>query len=91
MHKIATGRGIRVAVIDSGIQANHPDLAGQVIVNRNFVAGQAEVAEDHGTGVAGIIAAKADNGVGIAGVAPDARLLGLRACWQQKGAGPDRL
>ncbi len=87
LHKIATGRGIKVAVIDSGIQANHPDLAGQLIVNRNFVAGQAEVPEDHGTGVAGIIAAKADNRVGIAGVAPDARLLGLRACWQKPGAG----
>jgi len=84
LHREATGRGIRVAVIDSGIQANHPDLAGQLVVNRNFVAGQAEVAEDHGTGVAGVIAAKSDNGIGIAGVAPGARLLGLRACWQQR-------
>jgi subtilisin family serine protease len=87
LHKIATGRGIKVAVIDSGIQANHPDLEGQLILNRNFVAGQSEVPEDHGTGVAGIIAAKTDNGVGIAGVAPGARLLGLRACWQQHGSG----
>ena len=83
LHRIATGRGIRVAVIDSGIQATHPDLAGQIIVNRNFIDGQAETPEQHGTGVAGIIAAKADNGIGIAGVAPDARLLGLRACWQK--------
>jgi subtilisin family serine protease len=52
------------------------------LVNRNFVARRSLVSERHGTGVAGIIAAKADNGVGIAGVAPDARLLGLRACWQ---------
>jgi len=87
LHQIATGRGIRVAVIDSGIQADHPDLAGQLIVNRNFVAGQSEVAEDHGTGVAGIIAAKPDNRLGIVGVAPGARLLGLRACWQERGAG----
>jgi hypothetical protein len=86
LHRVATGRGVKVAVVDSGIQANHPDLAGQLIVNRNFVAGQAEVPEDHGTGVAGVIAAKSDNGVGIAGVAPGARLLGLRACWQQRGA-----
>jgi subtilisin family serine protease len=78
---------MRVAVIDSGIQADHPDLAGQLIVNRNFVAGQSEVAEDHGTGVAGIIAAKPDNRLGIVGVAPGARLLGLRACWQERGAG----
>jgi subtilisin family serine protease len=86
LHRIATGRGIKVAVIDSGIEADHPDLAGQILVNRNFVTGQSAAAEQHGTGVAGIIAAKADNGIGIAGVAPGARLLGLRACWQTPGA-----
>jgi subtilisin family serine protease len=82
LHRIANGRGTVVAVVDSGIDARHPDLAGQVAVNRNFVSGQPLVAEQHGTAVAGIIAAKADNRVGIAGVAPGARLLGLRACWQ---------
>jgi subtilisin family serine protease len=86
LHRVATGKGVKVAVIDSGIQANHPDLAGQLLVNRNFVAGQAEKPEDHGTGVAGVIAAKSDNGLGIAGVAPGARLLGLRACWQRGAA-----
>src|SRR5947209_1169436 len=86
LHRIATGRGVKVAVIDSGIEATHPDLAGQVLVNRNFVAGQQLAPEQHGTGVAGIIAAKADNGIGIAGIAPGARLLGLRACWQVNGA-----
>ena len=86
LHHIASGRGARVAVIDSGIDARHPDLAGQITVNRNFVAGQSLIAEQHGTAVAGIIAAKADNHIGIAGVAPDARLLGLRACWQSGGA-----
>ena len=87
LHRLATGKGVKVAVIDSGIQANHPDLAGQLLVNRNFVAGQDEKPEDHGTGVAGIIAAKSDNRIGIAGIAPGARLLGLRACWQQRPAG----
>jgi subtilisin family serine protease len=82
LHRIANGRGTVVAVVDSGIDARHPDLAGQVAVNRNFVSGQPLIAEQHGTAVAGIIAAKADNRVGIAGVAPGARLLGLRACWQ---------
>jgi subtilisin family serine protease len=86
LHRIATGRGVRIAVVDSGIDARHPDLAGQLLVNRSFVSGTTDVAERHGTGVAGIIAAKADNGQGIAGVAPDARLLGLRACWQVDGS-----
>jgi subtilisin family serine protease len=83
LHQISTGKGVTVAVIDSGIEATHPDLIGQVSVSRNFVAGRPPVAERHGTGVAGIIAAKAGNGVGIVGVAPDARLMALRACWQQ--------
>jgi len=82
LHQVATGKGVKVAVIDSGIEANHPDLAGQVTLNRNFVANRPPAFEAHGTGVAGIIAAKADNKVGISGVAPGARLLGLRACWQ---------
>ena len=87
LHRISTGRGVRVAVVDSGIEASHPDLSGQVAINRNFVSGQGLADEQHGTGVAGIIAAKANNGIGIAGVAPGARLLGLRACWQVKGGG----
>lgn len=82
LHRIATGRDIRVAVIDSAIDSRHPDLIGQVVVSRNFVAGAAPAAESHGTGVAGIIAALAGNGKGIVGVAPRARLMGLRACRQ---------
>lgn len=85
LHQLATGRGVRVAVIDSGIEAKHPDLAGQVAANRNFVAGRPAAFELHGTGVAGIIAAKADNRIGISGVAPGSRILGLRACWQATG------
>jgi subtilisin family serine protease len=83
LHRVATGRGIRIAVIDSGIESSHPDLAGQLLIERNFVAGRETGSEEHGTRVAGIIAAKADNRLGIAGVAPEARVLGLRACWQE--------
>ncbi|PTT77040.1 serine protease, partial [Pelomonas sp. HMWF004] len=82
LHKVATGRGVRVAVVDSCIDAGHPELAGQVLFNENYVDERAPVAERHGTAVAGIIAARADNGLGIAGIAPRARLLALRACWQ---------
>ena len=82
VRKSATGRKVLVAVIDSGIETTHPDLAGQVTVQENFVDGQTYVAEEHGTAVAGVIAARADNGIGIAGIAPEARLMALRACWQ---------
>ncbi|MBP1203051.1 subtilisin family serine protease [Duganella sp. 1411] len=81
LHRYATGREVRVAVIDSGIDANHPDLAGQLDVNANFVDNGGPPPEIHGTAVAGIIAARSGNG-GIVGVAPQARLMGLRACWQ---------
>lgn len=80
LHRAATGRRTTVAVVDSGVDSNHPDLAGQVTVNENFISGYANMAENHGTAVAGIIAARAGNGVGIRGVAPDSRLLALRAC-----------
>ena len=82
LHRLATGRGVRVAVVDSGVDAAHPDLAGQVAFSQNFVDDRPLPAESHGTAVAGIIAARADNGAGIAGIAPQARLLALRACWQ---------
>ena len=83
LHRYATGRGVKVAVIDSMVETTHPDLAGQIELSRNFVAGRPTTAERHGTGVAGLIAARADNGLGIAGVAPGARLMALRACWQR--------
>ncbi len=83
IHRVATGRGAVVAVIDSRIDAAHPDLRGQVALQKDFVGDGSRMPEAHGTGVAGIIAARAGNGLGIAGVAPDARLLGLRACWEQ--------
>jgi subtilisin family serine protease len=82
LHGVATGKGVIVAQVDSGVAVNHPDLRGQIAVTRNLVPGQDFVAEAHGTEVAGIIAARADNGIGIAGIAPQARLLALRACWQ---------
>ncbi|MQA18017.1 S8 family peptidase [Rugamonas rivuli] len=82
LHRQTTGRDIKIAVIDSGIDGSHPDLLGQLAVNTNFVDNAAPPPENHGTAVAGIIAARAGHG-GIVGVAPQARLMGLRACWQQ--------
>ena len=68
------------------IRDSHPDLAGQLALRLSFVSGRPDAAEQHGTSVAGIIAAKANNGIGIAGIAPGARILALRACWQESAA-----
>jgi subtilisin family serine protease len=82
IHMIATGKRVRVAEIDSGVELDHPDLSGRIEIARDFVSAGNPVAEAHGTAVAGIIGARADNGVGIVGVAPQALLMALRACWQ---------
>ena len=67
---------MRVAVIDSGIDATHPEFEGKIAEAESFVGGSARVdAEGHGTFVAGLIAAGVDNAVGIAGMAPSAELL----------------
>jgi len=87
LHKITTGRRVRVAEVDTGVDVNHPDLTGRVAVARNFVDGRRDAAEWHGTAVAGIIAARADDGIGIAGIAPEAKFLVLRACWQTAASG----
>ena len=82
-HQFATGRGVSIAIIDSGIDANHPDLRGRVRIARNLV-GEHPLARDgevHGTAVAGIIASAVNNNVGIIGVAPDVSIAALRACW----------
>jgi subtilisin family serine protease len=82
LHAIATGRHTRVAIIDSGVDDTHPDLAQAVQARANFVDDRAWVAELHGTAVAGLVAARADNGIGMVGIAPEAQLYALRACWE---------
>lgn len=69
-----------VAVIDSGVCADHPDLQGKMLPGWDYVENDATPQDvyGHGCGVAGIIAANPDNGIGIAGIAPNARILPLR-------------
>jgi thermitase len=60
-----------IAIVDSGVNAAHEDLAGRVLVGKDYVNGDNDAADDngHGTHVAGIAAATTDNGTGIAGIA----------------------
>ena len=82
-HRVATGRGVSVAIIDSAIDSSHPDLRGRVRVERDFVdAGPGpRRGEIHGTAIAGVIASAPNNREGIVGVAPDVTIAALRACW----------
>jgi thermitase len=70
---------VRIAIVDSGIDAGHPDLAGKVVAAANFTASNTTAdLSGHGTHVAGIAAASFDNGTGIAGMAPNARLMDVK-------------
>lgn len=82
-HRWATGRGVKVAVIDTGVDFDHPELRERVSKAQNFVErGEGTFTNDiHGTAVAGLIAASAGNKIGIVGVAPGAEIYALKACW----------
>jgi len=74
------GKGVRVAIIDTGIDAAHPDLdvaGGANIINPDAPAPSWQDDEGHGTRVAGIIAAR-DNDIGIIGIAPEASLYAVK-------------
>ncbi len=81
LQTLPTGKGRLVAVIDTGIDTGHHDLAAKLALHANFVDSSPYRGEIHGTAVAGIIGAEKD-GRGTAGIAPQSRLLGLRACEQ---------
>jgi subtilisin len=74
---------INIAIIDTGVDLTHPDLQGQIKYTENLAPEPLDhnLAEIHGTAVAGILSAHPDNGIGIAGIAPDADIIALRACW----------
>jgi thermitase len=86
---LSTGSDVKVAVIDTGIDATHPDLAGKVAGGYDYVNGDTNPADDHshGTHVAGTIAAALNNltgepaaAEGVVGVAPNARILAYKVC-----------
>ena len=79
-----TGSGVRVNVIDTGLELQHPDLQANIVAGGSYdyvgndddPTNEYEDDGDHGTSVAGLIAAVGDNGIGVSGVAGDAQLQG---------------
>ncbi|HJR11516.1 MAG: S8 family serine peptidase [Xanthomonadaceae bacterium] len=92
-HAFSQGRGVDIAVVDTGADMAHPDLRGQLRgvhdeVNQDPDPSKFD-SDAHGTEVAGVIAAIGNNHIGIVGMAPEATLSVYRACWYapESGAG----
>ena len=77
---VSRGAGVTIAIVDSGVQTDHPDLRDKMVPGYDFLEDDPEPQDDngHGTHVAGIAAASTDNGIGIAGTAPDAKIMPIR-------------
>ena len=86
---------IRIAVIDEGVDLNHPDLSANLVVGYDAVTGNysnggsAEGNDYHGTACAGIIGA-ADNNIGIVGIAPNCEIIPIRIAYWWTGGGENR-
>ncbi|MDJ0342329.1 S8 family serine peptidase [Streptomyces sp. H10-C2] len=80
MWEVSTGKGITVAVLDSGVLSTAPELTGKVLAGKNFVEPQKDARADpsgHGTAMAMLIAGNGVNNQGIKGLSPDANILPL--------------
>lgn len=84
VHDSVTGRDVSVAIVDTGVDREHPELKERITFSENFVMhDQGDFDHDeHGTTVAGVIASAANNELGIVGVAPEADIQVFKACAQ---------
>ena len=82
------GNGVTVAVLDTGVYSNHPDLVGKVLAGWNTVSNNTDTADinNHGTWVAGVIGEYANNAIGGASVAPGTSILPVRVSDRSDGA-----
>ena len=83
-HTRTQGQGLKVALIDTAVDANHPDLRGRIVRSHSYLpeGTSAGTSLRHGTAMAGIIVAVANNHIGIVGIAPQAQIEVFAACWQ---------
>ncbi|THB76676.1 MAG: hypothetical protein D3926_17015 [Desulfobacteraceae bacterium] len=88
LHKRYTGKGVQVAVVDTGVDKGHADLAGAVVLSENFIRQSRYKIEVHGTAVAGLAGSRA-NRSGISGCAPESNIFALRACEQLSESKPE--
>jgi len=72
---VSKGAGIKVAVLDTGIDVAHPDLASKIVLQKVFATATIDDKFGHGTHVAGIVAAKTNNDQGVAGTCPECSLI----------------
>ena len=80
------GAGVKIAVVDTAIDASHPDLSTSMIKQTNFAGSRGRPGiEEHGTAVVGLIAANPLRPEGVQGFASEADVRVLRACWQPEG------
>jgi subtilisin family serine protease len=79
---ISRGAGTTVAVVDDGVDGNHPDLSGNVLSGAVTIAGQPgdgwNDSDGHGTNMAGLIAGHGHSSDGVLGIAPEAKILPLQ-------------
>ncbi|WP_439891193.1 S8 family peptidase [Ralstonia sp. 25C] len=89
--RVSLGDSVRIALIDTGVDTEHPDIRGRIASALNFVDNDWEQFKRdlHGTEVAGIIAADGAgrSSTSITGIAPHAKLVAIKACWQQDRTG----
>ena len=91
----AKGGGATIAVVDTGVDLHHPDLASNLVTGKDLTpkASQGACAgpqdeNGHGTHVAGVAAARTNNGIGVAGTAPSAKVMPVRVL-DAGGSGDD--
>ena len=77
---LSQGSGVIIAILDSGVDGSHPDLAAQMVPGYNFYDNNTNTADvfGHGTAVAGVAAAASNNGTGVSGVAGLAKIMPVR-------------